>query len=211
MTDSHVDSERQEHQSATSLWRKLVVATGMIALLVSLWCAALIAMLGGRQFMVLTHVDGYRPAEFTVEKLVYFKGRHYASGSNDPTEYWAEGKVDGHRERFVMGSYLPKIPTSQAELESMMDIGRVLPVLYNPQVPDTLDVRVLYPEQNFPANWYRSVDSLYMIGVLPLGILVALCLLFSLLDRSWVGLKFMVVCSFFPVMGLVFAWLDYSA
>lgn len=170
----------------------------------------LVALLAGRQFAVLTHVDGYRPAEFTVEELVYAEGQRRGS-TTTPTRYWAEGTVNGHKERFGLGAYLPKIPASQAELEGMMAIGRVLPVLYNPEVPNTVETRVLYPDKDFPAKWLLSLHNLFRYGFGPLAAALSLWLICSLIDRSWLGIKFAVGCIPFPVMGLVFALLDVSA
>lgn len=193
-----------------SLTRTLTTVFGLVAVFASLWAGALVALLAGRQFMVLTHLDGYRPAEFTVEKLVYFRGQRRGS-TQTRDQYWAEGTVAGRHERFGLGAYLPKIPASQAELESMMQVGRVLPVLYNPEVPDTVEVRLLYPEEDFPAKWLLSRRNVYTYGFGPLAVSLGLCLLCSLADRSWTGLKFALGCIPFPVLGWLFAWLDRSA
>ena len=183
------------------------MGVGVLAIACSVWARMLVALLGGQHFTVLTHVGGYRPAEFTVERLVYQAGQRRGS-TTSPTRYWAEGTVNGHKERFGLGAYLPKIPGSLAELEGMMAIGRVLPVLYNPEVPDTIEARVLYPDRDFPARWLIGLHNLYKFGFGPLAVALALCLLFSLVDRSWLGVKFAVGCLPFPVLGLLFALLD---
>ena len=190
--------------------RILTMTFGLIAILLSFWAGMLVALMGGRQFMILTHVDGYEPAEFTVERLVYFRAPRQGTTSS-PDRYWAEGTVAGQQEKFHLGAYLPKIPANQAELESMMEVGRVLPVLYNPQVPDTIEVRVLYPEEDFPARWLLRRHNMFKYGFGPAAIFLGLCLLSSLVDRSLTGLKFAVGCIPFPVLGWLFAWLDFSA
>lgn len=184
---------------------------GLLAIFASFWAAALVAMLGGKQFAVLTHLEGYRPAEFTVEQLVYFKGRYHGSKNMQPTRYYAEGTIEGHTESFGLGAYLPKIPASQEELEGMMQVGRVLPVLYNPGVKDTIGARVLYPDKDFPAKWLLRRNNLVKYGAGPMGIALALCLLCSFIDRSWLGVKFVLACIPFPLMGVIFSMLDLSA
>jgi hypothetical protein len=78
-------------------------------------------------------------------------------------------------------------------------------------VPDLIGVRVIFPAEDFPDNWHRNLATFYRVGVGPLAVPLVLCLLFSLVDRSWRGLKYLVGCIPFPLMGLIFAWLDFSA
>ncbi|MBU0673980.1 MAG: hypothetical protein KJ950_04995 [Proteobacteria bacterium] len=202
--------DQQADPRPRSVMRVLTMTFGLVALLLSFWTGMLLALLAGRQFVILTHVDGYQPAEFTVEKLVYFQGQWRGSKRN-PDQYWAEGTVGGKHEKFTLGAYLTKIPANQGELESMMTVGRVLPVLYNPQVPDTIEVRVLYPEEDFPARWLLRRHNMYKYGFGPLAIALLLCLICSLVDRSWTGPKFVIGSIPFPLMGWFFAWLDLSA
>ncbi|MBU0485350.1 MAG: hypothetical protein KKB30_12665 [Proteobacteria bacterium] len=194
-----------------SIMTTLTITCGSIAILLSFWAGMLLALLAGRQFVILSHIEGYKPAEFTVEKLVYFHGMRPGRSRIDKDHYWAEGTINGQPEKFTLGAYLPKIPANQAQLESMMSVGRVLPVLYNPEVPDTIEVRIIYPEEDFPAKWLLRRRNMYKYGFGPLAIALGFCLLCSLADRSWLGLKFFVGSLPFPLMGWLFAWLDLSA
>jgi len=210
MRDPEETEGPESRPPSRSLLAVLTLSFGLVATLASFWAGMLVALLAGRQFVVLTHLDGYRPAEFTVERLVYAHGQRRGNRV-DPDRYWAEGTIAGQQERFGLGAYLPAIPSNQAELERMMEVGRVLPVLYNPGVPDTIGARVLYPEKDFPAGWRLRRHNLIVYGFGPLAIALGLCLLCSLANRSWTGVKFAVACIPFPVMGCLFAWLDVSA
>ena len=193
-----------------SVFRVLTILFGMIAILLSLWAGMLVALLAGRQIVILLHVVGYQPATFTIEKLVYVHGQRRGNKTT-PDRYWAEGTVAGQAEKFTLGAYLKSIPANQEDLEKQVFVGQKLPVLYNSEAPDTVDARVLFPEEDFKERWLQRRKGLIYNAYMPLGVALGLCLLCSLADRRWTGLKFVVGSLPFALMGWAFALLDMLA
>lgn len=190
----------------SSLWGTLVAIFGIIALILSLWACFLVVALGVNTSVILLNARGYRPAVFTIEKLVYLKGTVARGGiKSRPTTYMAEGKVGNTTEKFsLLGAYVKGIPKNMEELESQLSVGQELAVLYNPDVPKTQGVRVLYPKENFQEYWQQRWKKILLAAYLPLGSSLFLCILFSFLARSWAGLKFTIGSLLMPLIGWVF-------
>jgi len=187
-------------QPGRRIFRILASAFGMIALLCSWWSCLLIMFMAGKNIVIMANVDGYRPAVFTIEELVYAKGidRHgYARGDR----FWAEGTVNGQAEEFTFGAYLKTTPRSQEELEKAFSVGQQLKVLYNPDVSGDVDARVLYPREDFQEYWKDRWRWLLKQAYLPLGISLALSIVFSVAARTWTSLKFIVAALLFTLFG----------
>jgi len=184
----------------------LVTIFGIIALILSLWACFLVVVLGDDTAVVLLNAKGYRPAVFTIQKLVYFKGTIAREGvASRPTTYFAEGKIGDTTENFsFLGAYVKGIPNSREEFESQLSVGQELAVLYNPDVPKSLNTRVLYPKENFQKYWQQRWRNIFLTAYMPLGSSLFLCILFSFLVRSWAGLKFTIGSLLMPFISWVF-------
>lgn len=166
-----------------SFFRGLKNLFGFLAILLSWWTAILTAFLIGTSIVILMYADGYRPGTFTIEKLVYVQGG-WQNRRSQPDRYWAEGSIAGQSEKFKLGGYTKGIPQNQEDLEAQFKIGQKLPVLYNPDVPEKLEVRVLYPEKNFHATWKSRQKQMIRTAYLPQGLAIVLCLICGILARK---------------------------
>lgn len=186
---------------------------GSIALLLSWWAAALTGLLVGRQIVMLMHAADYRPATFTIEKLVYARGnRNPSRAARDPDRSWAEGTVDGNREVYDLGGYLKGIPGSQEDLERQFRVGQRLEVLYNPGAPATLQLRVVYPDPSHEQRWRSRRNHLLRVTYLPLGLALALSLSCAAGARRWTaGVGYLVASVLFVLLSWIFVLLDWSA
>ena len=192
-----------------SFFRGLKNLFGFLAIILSWWTAILTAFLIGTSITILMYSDGYRPTTFTIEKLVYVKGGWQGSRSR-PDRYWAEGTIADQTEKFKLGGYTKGIPQNQEDLEAQFKIGQELPVLYNPNVPEKLEVRVLYPEKDFHETWKRRQKQMIRTAYLPQGLAIFLCLICGILARKTKSaIGFSVASLFFVVMAWVFVWLKW--
>lgn len=191
---------------SASMFGVLVTIFGIIAVTLSLWASFIVGTLGPKTAVVLLRAEDYRQAIFTIEKLVFVKGRRSPSGkmSSSPNKYWAEGRVEGKAEKFTLGAYVKGIPINQEQLESQVFVGQPLSVLYNPSVPESTDARVLYPKEKFPEYWQKKWKNIFLVGYLPMGSALLLCIVCSFLARSWSGLKFTIASLPIALIGWVF-------
>jgi hypothetical protein len=192
-----------------SLYGNLTFIFGMIAIILALWASFIVMALGPKNALVLLHIKDYQSAVFVVEKLVFVKGqRSVTKGSNKPNKYWAEGNVDGKAEIFTLGNYVKGIPINQEQLESHISVGQVLPVLYNPSISESTDVRVrvLYPKENFPEYWQNQWKNIFRVGYLPMGIALLICIVCSVLAKCWSGLKFTITSIIISLSGWIFVF-----
>jgi len=157
-------------------FKTLMGLSGGAAIVLSFWTAVITAFVIGNSIYILIYADGYKPATFTIEKLSFVKG-HRASGKRTSDRYWADGMVDGKKEKFKLGSYITGVIQSQKDLESQVRVGQKLPVLYNPNAPEKLEIRVQYPEKDFKRTWERRQDKMVHTAYMPWFIAMGLCLL----------------------------------
>lgn len=173
---------------------------GATALAMSLWAAFLVGALGGDTAVVLLHAGDYRPAMFTIEKLVFVPGagtagRASGTRSSGTDRYWAEGRIGDAAEKFTyLGTYVQGVPKSKEEFERQLSVGRQLPVLYNPDLSLSSEMRVLYPKEHFHEYWQQRWKNIFLAGYLPMGTALVLCIFCSFIAKSWSALK-MALCS----------------
>ena len=170
----------------------LATAFALISLALSLWAAVIVGMLGGDNAVVLLHAADYRPATFTIERLVYLPGG--GTGARGTTtrrsdRYWAEGRIGEQAEKFTLGGYLKGIPKDREEFEGWFSVGQELSVLYDPDLPRSLNVRVLHPREDFREFWRRRWRNIFLVAYLPMGIALVLCAVCSRLARDWSWLR----------------------
>ncbi len=102
-----------------SVFRKLTIFFGMIALLLSFWAGLLVGLLGSSYVQTMLHADGYRPETFTIDKLVYFPGLGQRGGAGNRTaKWWAEGTINGQTEKFTFGNYVKDYRQARKILKS---------------------------------------------------------------------------------------------
>ncbi|MCB2189004.1 MAG: hypothetical protein KQJ78_21500 [Deltaproteobacteria bacterium] len=155
---------------------------GVVAILLSFWTAMLTGFLIGPRVFLIMYGEGYRPAVFTITKLNFFKGSHAGSQANRTYDkHWADGTVDGNQETYKLGGYLRGPVNRLEDLESQFKVGQRLSILYNPEVPRHLELRVQYPEENFRASWEATQRQMVRTAYLPLLAAMGLCLLCGLL------------------------------
>lgn len=185
-------------------WKLVASAFGFGAIICSWWSCIIFVSLAGKPLVISTHIDGYRPTTFIIEKLIFDRGDHEAK------RIYAKGTVDEQPEEFNLGAYLKEKPTSQYELEQLLAVGQQLEVFYNREVSDPVAARVLFPTENFKEYWLKQLTHVLRIAYLPLGIAIGFSLLASLIGRSWIGVRFAAGSMFFPVFSWVavyiFGW-----
>ncbi|MBW2180233.1 MAG: hypothetical protein JRG81_07670 [Deltaproteobacteria bacterium] len=183
-------------------FKTLMGLSGGAAIVLSFWTAIITAFVIGNSIYILIYADGYKPATFTIEKLSFVKG-HRASGKRTSDKYWADGMVDGKKEIFKLGSYITGVIQSQKDLESQVHVGQKLPVLYNPNTPKKLAIRVQYPEKDFKRTWERRQDKMVHTAYMPWFIAMGLCLLSGIgADKIKASFGFCIISLFL----VVFAW-----
>jgi len=176
------------------------------------WFTAMITLfLIGPSFVILYYLDGYKPATFTIEKLTYIQGQYHSSvAKRSYDKYWADGTVDGQKEKFTLGAYIKGAINNQEELDVQLKVGQKLPVYYNPEVPEKHELRILYPDENFYEIRKLRKDKFIRTGYLPLFALWGLCLLCGILAQKKVSaVRFVFGSLFFVAVAWGFVLLKY--
>ena len=88
-------------------------------------------------FQKTNHESDYKKAVFKVEKLVYSPGGSHR-GKTYQTDIYAEGVINGSKEKYILFPELDPDPTSQEELEKLVKIGQEFDVWYNPNMTRTV-------------------------------------------------------------------------
>ncbi len=180
----------------------LMVVFGTAAILLSFWVAICTGPLLGKNIYALLYVDGYVPATFTIEKITFFKGNNSSNRTND--KYWADGDINGNKEKFGFGNYISGVIQSQGDLEKQVSVGQKLPVLYNPEAPRHLEIRVQFPEKDFKQTLKRRQKEIINTAYLPWIVSIGLCLFFGIIAcRIKTAIGFCIGSMFF----VVFAWI----
>jgi len=176
---------------------------GVAGILLGFWTALITAFLIGPILVMLIYSEGYNPATFTVEQLIYIQGQ-YIHGKHHPDKYWADGTVNGQKEMFKLGGYIKGVINNQEELEQQIRIGQKLAVLYNPEVPPKFQKRVVYPEEDFHATWKIRQSELIQKTYLPLSIVLGLCIVCGVVARNLKStIGFVIGSLFFVLFALI--------
>jgi len=180
----------------------LMGLSGGAAIILSFWAAMITGFMVGKSIYILLYADGYKPSTFIIEKLTFIKGNN-ASTNRTYDTYWADGTIDGKKEKFKLGSYITGVIQSQKDLEAQVHVGQKLPVLYNPNAPEKLDIRVQYPEKDFKRTWERRQDKMIHTAYMPLAIALGICFLSAIaINRIKTAFGFFMGSLFF----VTFAW-----
>jgi len=151
--------------------------SGAIGFTWSFWCAILTGLLIGSNLIVLLNIDGYRPTTLVVESI-YFMQTHQSGSSTAWGGHGVDGIVDGNREKFGLGDYVPDVVNSREEIEKHIHIGQSLAVMYNPNVYKPM-LRVLYPEKNFIEKRKKRIEKMINTAYVPYAVCMLLCFLFG--------------------------------
>lgn len=166
----------------------------------------------GENFYIQLYVDGYKPAEFTIKELKFYKSTTSQSGLRTRTTsatYLAFGEIAGNKEKFGLKGFTKgRLIQSQSDLEKEFSVGQKLQVLYNPNISKKLKVHIQYPETDFKkihkhwqmqmikytyGPWIISFFLFVFLGILtksiPDIILVALTSIFFM-GMSWLFVLF---------------------
>jgi hypothetical protein len=177
----------------------LMVICGMLAVIFSIWTALVTSSGIETSIYLLRYADGYRPAVFTIEKIVFIKGDN-ASKNRTHDTYWVEGDIEGKKEKFGLGKYVPGVVQNQADLGKKVSVGQKLPVLYNPDIPESLGIRVQYPERNFKQYVQRMQWEMIRETYMPWSVSICLCLFFGVIARKYRMATGFCVLSFFILL-----------
>ena len=180
----------------------LVAICGTAAILLSFWVAICTGGLLGKNIYTLLYVDGFEPATFTIEKISFFKGNNSSNRTYD--KYWADGDINGSKEKFGLGSYISGVIQSQEDLEKQVSVGQKLPVLYNPEAPSHLEIRVQFPEKDLKKTLKRRQEQIFNTAYLPWLSAIGLCLFFGVIARK---MKMAIGFSIGSMFFVVFAWI----
>jgi hypothetical protein len=181
----------------------LMVICGSLSVIFSIWTALVTSSGIETSIYLLRYADGYRPAVFTIEKLVFIKGDN-ASKNRTHDTYWVEGDIEGVKEKFRLGKYVPGVVQNLADLEKKVSVGQKLPVLYNPDIPEILGIRVQYPEKNFKQYVTRLQREMIRETYLPWGISGCLCLLFGIAaKKTRIAIGFGIVSFLIVLFGMI--------
>jgi len=157
-------------------FKMLMGISGGAAIILSFWAAMITGFMVGKSIYILLYADGYKPVTFVIEKLTFVKGSN-ASNHRTHDTYWADGTIEGKKEKFTLGSYITGVINSQEDLEAQVRVGKKLPVLYNPDAPVKLGIRVQYPEKDFKRTWERLQKKMIHTAYLPMTIALGVCFL----------------------------------
>ncbi len=160
------------------LFDNLKKAFGASAVILSMWTALITLGSAGQSVIILLYADGYRDAVFTVDQLLFQRGEMRRNRTYD--SYGAEGTVEGRKEFFSLGEYVRGVLQKREDLEAQVRVGQELKVLYNPDVPKTSGLRVLYPEENLKDTWRKIQRKMILTGYGPWLICLILCLVFGI-------------------------------
>jgi hypothetical protein len=161
-----------------SLFNNLKKICGASALILSMWTALITLASVHRSVIILLYADGYHETTYTIDRLIFQKGEMRRNRTYD--SYGAEGTVEGQEEFFGLGEYVHGVLQKREDLEAQVHVGQKLKVLYNPDVPRTSGLRVLYPEKNLKESWKRIQTKMIRTGYGPWLISMILCLLFGI-------------------------------
>ena len=158
-----------------SLFNNLKKVFGVLALIFSMWAALITLGSASRSVIILLYADGYRESTFTVDQLLFQRGEMRRNRTYN--SYGATGMVEGQKEFFGLGDYVQGVLQKREDLEAQVHIGQELKVLYNPDVPRTSELRVLYPEKDLKQTWKRIQTKMIRTGYGPWLISMVLCLI----------------------------------
>lgn len=176
---------------------------GGAAIILSFWVAMITGMGIGNTIYILLYEEGFREAEFTITELRYVHGNNSSTNRTYDT-YYALGTINGIEEEFGLGSYVSGVIDSQEELEAFVSVGQVLPVLYNPDAPKHLDIRVQYPEKNFKRKIELLQEKMIKTAYGPWIIANVFCLFFGIIGGRWkTALGMSIGSCFFVIFGWV--------
>lgn len=162
---------------ASAMHKTLVVLSTVLGVLASL--AAMVAFPAGifllSQVDRTLHADSYRPATFVVAWVAY-----RPSGRETTSDWWAVGTIDGHRERYGLGSVVRRV-NGWDDLEAQVHPGQEIRVLYDPSFGKQGDAgrqRVIAYEDDFAARQKgrlaRTAALIYAPSLVLLGASVAI-------------------------------------
>jgi len=110
---------------------------------------------------ILDNWRNYRETTFVVAKVKYREstgggGPPGGGGGSPIISFWAEGTIDGDRERYSLSGEVPHMPESQEDLEKMVRPGDEFRVWYNSGMTQAIvqnqTLRVL-PQRKHPKYW----------------------------------------------------------
>lgn len=186
------------------LFDNLKKAFGASAVILSMWTALITLGSAGRSVIILLYADGYRDAVFTVDQLLFQRGEMRRNRTYDSTG--AEGTVEGRKEFFSLGEYVRGVLQKREDLEAQVRVGQELKVLYNPDVPKTSGLRVLYPEENLKDTWRKIQRKMILTGYGPWLICLILCMVFGIAAGKTVSaVKIAIGASIFVLL----AWIPF--
>lgn len=130
-----------------------------------------------KSVIILLYADGYRESTYTVDQLLFQRGEMRRNRTYN--SYGATGMVEGQKEFFGLGDYVQGVLQKREDLEAQVHVGQELKVLYNPDVPKTSGLRVLYPEKDLRQTWKRIQTKMIRTGYGPWLISMFLCFVFG--------------------------------
>ncbi len=188
---------------AKTVFENLKKIFGAFAIVLSFWAALFTAFFIANSIVILVHSDGYHEVVYSVDQLLFRKGE-MGSNSRSSDEYYAMGTVEGEQERFSLGEYLQGVIRTREDMESQVHVGQKLKVLYNPDVPQKTNMRILYTKKNFKQNWKRRQKKMINTGYGPWFLCVLLCLVFGFAAGQ---IKSAVKITIGSCVFIVFAWI----
>lgn len=200
--ESTLDPSDNPMAQEVTLLSGLMGLGGGAAIILSFWVAIVTGIGIGKTIYILLYVDGFHQAEYTVTALRYVEG-DMRSSQRTYDKYFALGTINGIEEQFGLGDYVKGVINSQEELEHYVSVGQVLPVLYNPDAPKHLHIRVQYPEKDFKKKIEARQKNMINTAYMPWIIANAFCLFFGIVGKKWkTALKISIGSCFF----VIFAW-----
>jgi len=131
------------------------------------------------------HEKDYKKAVFEVEDLKYIPSYVSKGGHTHQTDIYADGVINGSKEKYILFGELDPDPTSQEELEKMVRIGQEFDVWYNPNMTRTImqneNLRVLkYGSDTFEKVVKVRIQMLKFAITPMVGVLLVFGILFTI-------------------------------
>jgi len=152
--------------------------------------ACAFGLLGGLLFSFVTFMNSwstyqllqgqaYHAASFQVTRVYLQRG----TSKNSSTRAFASGMVEGRKEWMDLLPYLKRTPSDQAELESLVPDGSVIPVYLFPDLKGYARIQLIGTLPPAEAHYKRAMSTLNY-GLVALGIGAAILFVLNRLRRS---------------------------
>lgn len=176
---------------------------GIASLLFSLYIGMFTAAQIGPKILMIQHASGYNFTTFTISKFHYYKGDTARKTSYDRS--WIVGYIGDQNEKLYKYQYFAEgYIFSIEDMKKHFNIGQQLSVLYNPKIPESWEIRIVYPDKDFEQVWKEQLrKQIKKVGYYLLPIPIIFCILSGVVSRKT---KATVLYCCFSLLYIMLTW-----